>query len=84
MPSENIRGWLAGRGWDMSAPVDVCHLDCARPGYRKVVGRREIILCAEDAAVLERGAWHGVYLGAPLPGDSKAGEWPWIELAEAG
>jgi hypothetical protein len=75
--------FLARQGWDMSAPVDICHLDCSAPGYLKVVGDREIILCPDDAMVLEDGAWHGSYSGAETPADSWAGEWPWMALQEA-
>lgn len=75
--------FLASRGWDMSAPVDTCHLDCPAPGYLKVVGEREIILCPDDAMVLEQGAWHGDYTGAVTPADSMASEWPWMALQEA-
>jgi hypothetical protein len=70
--------FLAARGWDMSAPVDTCHLDCPAPGYLKVTGGMEIILCPDDAMVLEAGAWHGDYSGAVTPADSMAEVWPWM------
>ncbi len=75
--------FLARRGWDMSASVDICHLDCSEPGYLKVAGGLEIILCPDDAMVLEAGAWNGSYCGAETPADSMAGEWPWMALQEA-
>lgn len=75
--------FLAARGWDMSAPVDTCHLDCPDPGYLKIVNGMEIILCPADALVLEAGAWHGDYSGAETPADSMAAEWPWMALQEA-
>lgn len=86
-----VRGtteFLAGRGWEMSRAADLCSLDCAAPGYRRVWTdrrgvTREIILCAEDAKCLEDGAMDGDYRGAPLPADSLAGEWPWVQVAEA-
>ena len=82
---EPDRAFLASRGWDLSAPVDTCYLDCAEPGYVKTAeigGRRqEIILCLADAMVLEEGAWEGDYSGALTPADSRAGEWPWLEVA---
>lgn len=89
MASDGLRG-LAGLGWEVDAAPDVCWLDhAAAPAYRKVwtdrYGRRwEIYLCPGDALVLEQGAWNGDYDGAPTPGASMAGEWPWLPLAEAG
>jgi hypothetical protein len=81
--------FLVSRGWDMTKPVDICHLDCPAPGYRKIIidqaGHEwEIILCLEDALVLEEGAWEGDYDGALTPAYSRAAEWPWRALAEAG
>jgi hypothetical protein len=77
--------FLTSRGWEMAAPVDICSLDCAEPGYRKVIDdghrRWEIILCPADAMVLEAGALRGDYAGALTPADSLAGEWPWLEVA---
>jgi hypothetical protein len=70
--------FLAARGWDMSAPVDLCYLDCPAPGHLKVVAGTEIILCPAHAMVLEAGAWHGDYTGAETPAGSMAGEWPWM------
>jgi hypothetical protein len=82
--------YLTRRGWDMSQPADVCMLDHSDfvPGYRKVLTgadgvRREIVLCPEDAMVLEAGAADGDYAGALTPEDSRAGEWPWMELRVA-
>lgn len=84
---ENVTAFLTSRGWDMSAPADICSLDCAEPGYLKtaVVGgkRCEIILCPADALELEDGAWEGDYSGALTPADSRATEFPWVELAAA-
>jgi hypothetical protein len=83
--------FLVRRGWDMSRPADVCHLDHSEnvPGYRKVITggdghRREIILCPEDARALEAAAFDGDYDGAETPADSRAAEWPWMVLARAG
>jgi hypothetical protein len=89
MPSGQLRGWLSARGWDMTAVADRCWLDCDGDGYRKTWADRrgtrwEICLCPQDALVLEEGAWGGDYSGAPTPGDSAAGEWPWLLLPEAG
>lgn len=70
--------FLTSRGWDMSAPVDTCHLDCSAPGYLKVMDGMEIILCPADATVLEVGAFLGDYSGAPTPADSMAEVWPWM------
>jgi hypothetical protein len=86
MPQQDTE-FLASRGWNMSQPVDMCHMDCADPGYRKAVtgtdGREwEIILCVADALVLEAGEEDGDYTGALTPADSRAGEWPW-QLAQA-
>jgi len=89
MPEPDLE-FLAARGWDMSQPVDICHMDCAEPGYRKAVtgtgGKEwEIILCVADALVLETNATDGDvidYDGALTPDDSRAGEWPW-QLAQA-
>jgi hypothetical protein len=79
--------FLAGRGWDMTGAADVCSLDCSDPGYRKVIDdghrRWEIILCPADAMVLEAGEADGDYTGALTPADSRAGEWPWMELSAA-
>jgi hypothetical protein len=85
----SVRGeFLASRGWDMSVTVDLCSLDCAAPGYRRVWTdrsgvTREIILCSEDAEFLEAGVLDGDYQGAPLPPDSLAGEWPWVQVAQS-
>lgn len=77
--------FLASRGWDMSQPADVCYLDHSEfvPGYRKVAAGREIVLCPEDALMLEAGERDGDYAGALTPADSRAGEWPWTELSAA-
>lgn len=81
MPEPDLE-FLAGRGWDVRQPVDICHMDCAEPGYRKSVSGTggqewEIVLCPADALVLEAGAEDGDYAGALTPADSRAGEWPW-------
>jgi len=77
--------FLAGRGWELTAPVDICHLDHDEPGYRKVIERGgcryEIILCLPDAMVLEQGSYRGDYDGAETPADSRAAEWPFLAVA---
>ena len=86
--AEPDAAWLASRGWDMGRPADVCHLDCSAPGFLKTMtdasGRAwEIILCPEDAMVLEAGEADGDYSGALTPADSRAGAWPWMLAAAA-
>jgi hypothetical protein len=70
---------LSSRGWDLSQPFDLCWLDCADQGYRKVWQGLEISLCPRHAAVLESGQYAGDYRGAPLPDDSLVPDWPWME-----
>lgn len=80
--------WLAGRGWDLTQVYDVCWLDCPIPGFRKVWRlpdgtAQEICLCAWHAVRLEQGEWAGDYIGAPLPEESVAADWPWLPLEHA-
>lgn len=87
MTEAEVVKYLTFCGWDMSAPVDTCWLDHDEPGYLKtaVIGgkRCEIILCPADAVVLEAGVCEGDYTGALTPDDSRATEFPWVELAAA-
>ena len=75
--------FLASRGWDMTQVADVCWLDHDAPGYRKASAGQEIILCPEDALVLEAGEADGDYAGSLTPADSRACEWPWMLAAAA-
>jgi hypothetical protein len=67
---------LAVLGWRRE-PGDLCHLECAEPGYLKEVAGRSICLCAAHARVLEAGAYEGDYSGSPLPAFTMVTEWPW-------
>ena len=75
---------LIARGWTPPRDhLDICYLDCAEPGFTKVVRGSEICLCVDDAMVLENGSWGEDYAGAPLPPASRATRWPWRPLEQA-
>lgn len=86
--TDDLRAWLASRGWEFVETTEPCWLDHqvpVPPGYRKewtdAHGETwEIFLCPEDAELLERGAYGGDYRGALTPADSKAQEWPWLRI----
>jgi len=84
---DDLRAWLAVRGWELAETSELCWLDhpAPVPGFRKEWtdrqgGTWEIFLCPEDAEVLERGVYGGDYRGALTPADSQAQEWPWLRV----
>jgi hypothetical protein len=86
--SDDLRTWLATRGWELDGADEPCWLDHAEPGYRKEWTDShgttwEIFLCPEDARVLESGAYAGNYRGALTPSDSRAQAWPWMQVSSA-
>lgn len=86
MVTKTLLRSLAENGWPVLVhpPYDLCWLDCNRRGWLKTSddGERVICLCPQHALVLEAGAYHGDYTGAPLPPESVAGQWPWRSCLE--
>jgi hypothetical protein len=85
---DDLKMWLAERGWELDGPDEPCWLDHADRGFRKewtdACGATwEIFLCLEDAQVLENGAFAGNYRGALTPPGSRAQVWPWMLVSEA-
>lgn len=66
---------FADLGWSRET-VDICWLDCDRPGHGLSSGGHEIVLCENHIAELESTAAHG-YSQARPPRESKASWWPW-------